>query len=288
MYTKINAEIVEAVKRSLSDGKTVKETAVLNHVSTSSVYRISNGDYNYMLEKSVNTINIPTSPFKVFKPNKKRGVIRCGLISKRHNIPTDLYVFNRSVPQWLMFDYGELDKICRRFLNDNLGFDEDGEPTTDVILYTTGLQCALASFIKTCSEMHVNLTLAHYNDRYEGYEQQVIFSGFGSKTDPYPYEINYICEDADACLTYNCTPSDFKSCDSLFVVTITKFVKNSNEVTNKKVVFCMTSYDSWSCYKELMTELSENEDTEIITDKYEKSLDGYITFSKKIISSCNF
>lgn len=292
MYTKINAEIVEVVKRSRSDGKTVKEIADLNHLSISSVYRILNGYYNYILEEKpiniINTIDTSTSPFNVFKPNKKRGIIRYGLISKRHNITTDLYVFNKSVPSWLMFDYNELDKICRHFLKNNLSFDEDGEPTTDIILYTTGLQCALASFIKICNEMHVNLTLAHYNDRYEGYEQQIIFNGFGSKSDLYPYEINYICEDADACLTYNCKASDFKYCNTLFVITITKFIKNSNEITNKKVIFCMSNNDSWNCYKELIEQLNKNEDIEIIIEQYEKSLDGYITFSKKIVSSCNF
>lgn len=285
MNAKVNKKIVKGVKKMISDNtKNKQEIADLYDISKSTVYNIVNGKYDYMIQEYYENDN-----FKIFKSNKRRSILHCGLIYNRHNIPTDLYVFNKSVPKWLMFDYNELDNICRSFILKNIQFNEDGTAFTDVILYVTGLQCALASFIKICQEMHVNLSLAHYNEQYNGYERQIIFNGFGSITNDYPYEINDICNECNTSFTYKCDLQDFKENNILFTVTVTKFIKNKDEIIDKKIILCKSKYDAWDCYKEILNKLENiEENIEILISEYEKSIDGYITFKKKTMVSCTF
>lgn len=111
---------------------------------------------------------------------RKHTCINVGLVADRHAQPVRDYVF-KSIDSATMFNYDKLDEMAEAWIKENIKFN-DGCAESSVACYTTGLQCALASFIKACYKFKVNLVLMHYNAENQKYFKQEIFTGFEYKT----------------------------------------------------------------------------------------------------------
>jgi len=160
-------------------------------------------------------INITTKPFEV------------GLISDRHNIPVGQYIFD-IFTQEMMFDYDEQYRIAQKFLDEYIGFNENGIPNRDLIVYLTGLQIALATVVKVCYDNKVNLTLKHYNNQTRVYHDQVIFDDFDNKASISPFYI--LLNSYKYIYTYGIKESDVRGCKSLHLIEKTMYYKEQEPV----------------------------------------------------------
>ena len=127
---------------------------------------------------------------------------RLGMIADRHNMPTSAYVYDR-VDQDLMFDYELQYNIAKEKILQEVEFI-DGEPQNGILLYVTGLTCALASIINVCKDLNVPLTLMHYNNSEHCYMPQIITGGVNNAC---PTELEFI--NRRNMFTYGCTAQEF-------------------------------------------------------------------------------
>lgn len=161
-------------------------------------------------------VNITTKPFEV------------GLISDRHNIPVGQYIFDNIFSQEMMFDYSEQYRIVQKFLDEYIGFNENGIPNRDLVVYLTGLQIALASVVKVCYDNKVNLTLKHYNIETKVYHEQVIFDDFDNKASVSPFYI--LLNSYKYIYTYGMRESEISSCKTLHLVEKSMIYKDQDPV----------------------------------------------------------
>ena len=196
---KITKEIVIKTKEILKN-HTIKEAAEIINISTSSIFRIKNGQYDHLLENDMITNSsenkkesnysskedkLDTEDFNtedsIYIPRtyscrqKFINFIECGLIKYRHSMPVDLFIFNKSLTDKEMSDFIYLDKLINKFIDDNVTFDKNGRALESLKLYATGLQCALAAVIKVCSYRKIGLEVMHYNPISCTYLSQKIF-----------------------------------------------------------------------------------------------------------------
>lgn len=153
-------------------------------------------------------------------------VLEVGLIADRHDIPVSEYIFNRTIDERLMFNYKQLDNICKSFIENKIGFKEDSEgkkiPEKNLVVYVTGLTCALASIIKICAEYKVNLTLKHFNNNNEKYESQVIFDTFNvTKVDKLFSRFNKV-------IFSDCTFDEIEK-QYFYVINLIEYTENTNK-----------------------------------------------------------
>lgn len=108
-------------------------------------------------------------------------IIKVGLIRNRHIMPVDNFIFD-SIPDDMIFDFDWMDKTVKDFILSNINFIniKDGViiPDKKLYVYVTGLSSALASVIKICSELCINLTLFHFDTKSGTFIPQVIFEAF--------------------------------------------------------------------------------------------------------------
>ena len=148
---------------------------------------------------SNSTDNIPSTRIPVLSN------VYLGMIKNRHNMPVNKFIF-QSVSQKLMFDYDAQYTIAKEVILREIKFI-DGEPQNVLVLYTTGLTCALATIIKVCDDLKINLILMHHNARVGNYEPQVIFNRF--------YHTDNVCPDVLKTVsrrklyTFGCTAKEF-------------------------------------------------------------------------------
>lgn len=148
---------------------------------------------------SNSTDNMPSTRIPVLSN------VYLGMIKNRHNMPVNKFIF-QSVSQKLMFDYDAQYAIAKEVILREIKFI-DGEPQNVLVLYTTGLTCALATIIKVCDDLKINLILMHHNARVGNYEPQVIFNRF--------YYTDNVCPDVLKTIsrrklyTFACTAKEF-------------------------------------------------------------------------------
>lgn len=108
-------------------------------------------------------------------------IIKVGLIRNRHIMPVDNFIFD-SIPDDMIFDFNWMDKTVKDFILSNINFvtreDEVTVPDKKLYVYVTGLSSALASVIKICSELCINLTLFHFDTKSGSFLPQIIFENF--------------------------------------------------------------------------------------------------------------
>lgn len=109
----------------------------------------------------------------------KTKCVEAGLVSDRHDM--DQYVRGRyvydSFGSEMITNYVRQEEIALKFIRRNLTFTE-GVPNEHLVVYLTGLQCALVSIIKACLQMKVNLVVKHWDTATNKYRSQVVFSEF--------------------------------------------------------------------------------------------------------------
>jgi len=110
----------------------------------------------------------------------KTKCVEAGLVSDRHG-EMDQYVRGRyvydSFGSEMITNYVRQEEIALKFIRRNLTFTE-GVPNEHLVVYLTGLQCALVSIIKACLQMKVNLVVKHWDTATNKYRSQVVFSEF--------------------------------------------------------------------------------------------------------------
>ena len=184
------------------------------------------------------------------------ATVKCGLINERHPMPVELYVFN-TFTQANLFDYPKIEEKSRDFIKAHVTFDDNGNAQQSITCYVTGLQCALAGFIKVCNEMRVNLNLMHYNASEKTYVKQVIWNCFENSV------IAQILEKPLANIShkyvYKCSTENLIKCDTIYRIMITNFSKNTRD------------HEAWLCG-----------DLSIATDAFNKALAQSIMSSDHI------
>ena len=163
-------------------------------VYISSKYNISMDDISSISKEFGIQVKIPVNNIIEIKPNNIP--IEAGLIYDRHDMPVDKYIFtdvnDNGISEHLMFNYEEQDKICEEFILSNIGFkktDNGYIAKTDLVVYITGLSCCIASIIKVAQQMHVNLTLKHYDFKTGRYIPQYIWTEFDSLCNSSPFDL---------------------------------------------------------------------------------------------------
>ena len=184
------------------------------------------------------------------------ATVKCGLINERHPMPVELYVFN-TFTQANLFDYPKIEERSREFIKAHVTFDDNGNAKQSITCYVTGLQCALAGFIKVCNEMGVNLNLMHYNASEKTYMKQVIWDCF---------ESSVVAQILEKPLTnishkyvYRNSIEKLIKCDTIYRIMITNFSKNIKE------------HEAWLCG-----------DLSVATEAFNKALEQSIISSDHI------
>lgn len=199
------------------------------------------------------------------KPIEKLKTVRCGLIDGRHNMPVSKYVYKESFDQELMFNFDEQYDIAIKFIEDNIKFDDKGIPQKNIILYTTGYQAALVSFLKACDDKKINVSVMHYNAVSSTYVKQV-FSDVHKDNNNNLLEnddrIINLCDRTDEIFTYNCDILDLFQQDTFFMIKIFDYGKGNS---TDKVEYCTSIVvkefdDIWRVYPEICKTIIEEKE----------------------------
>ena len=208
--------------------------------------------------------------------------IKCGLVKERHEMPCQLYVFDEALSEQLMFDYkGQLD-ICEAFIKEYVEF-KNGKPCQDIVCYVTGIQCALAAFIRVCHDNGVNLILRHYNNRYTKYAYQSIWSNFGES---YPDYMVSLIGQSDKVCTYNMRLSEMKT-QHLYTVCVVTYTEDNAPITY--LYICASLADAYranyTLIEALMYKHIGNYQVYLEERRLNSKESGYAT--DKILKTCN-
>lgn len=117
---------------------------------------------------------------------KEQKTVYAGLIRGRHELPTDVYIFN-DVDDPTDFDhmydvaFNFVTTHCRLYTECGHGINQRSYIDIEVlrgaplVVYVTGLSAALAAVIRVCAECGVPLTLMHYDRESGNYKSQKMF-----------------------------------------------------------------------------------------------------------------
>ena len=205
--------------------------------------------------------------------SKDRDILTCGLVADRHSMPSELFIFD-NIDSDLMFDYYMQESIVRDFIKQHINFDDHGNPDKDIVLYLSGLQCALESVFLVCDELHINLTTAHYNTQTGKYRFRNTISKYPLPS--YNAKINTLRITNDTVYEYNCNINDLVHGDEFYIITQ---VDLDNDFTIKKRnIIIITDYNLiWPLYGELIKKRDElNIKRNIYVNTQKITPNGYI------------
>lgn len=220
-------------------------------------------------EEDPNDIN--NIVFKGFDVDKLQELdlvedLYCGLVDNRHSsIPTSVFVYS-NITSAEMFDYASLYDRAKEFIRDNINFDNDGIPNRDMVLYATGLQCAIVSVIRACYEYKVNLYVMHYSNTDKTYHKQTVFNKFHSKVkhDKCPDEFRGVIGiNCNKLYMYNTSVKKFiENNSSGYIVDKIMYTsppkKNNHSVFNKICIICKSKEDAMTCYRAMGDSITDN------------------------------
>ena len=252
-------------------------------------------------EPTTQTQKEPNNEFKGFDVDKLTELnivepLKCGLVDNRHEgIPTTLFVYS-NITETQMFDYTHLYDRAKEFVQDNIGIDENGVPERDMVLYATGLQCALAAVVRACYTYKVNLYIMHFSNRNKKYYKQVVFNEFNDHILRAPNEIKGVlgvtCNKA---YTYKTNVNDFVQNNvGGFIITENAYVmpptSNNNDVFSKKCIIIKEQTDAFACYNALCTHQMYNKMlyTELTIHRIIRKDNGDFTKGNRLHRSTNW
>ncbi len=287
---KLSDELVYQIYKDLQTGDlSRKEIAEMYEVSYNTVSKIANGKHPAQIklinmvpsEISTNTEvddgpivslddSITTLPI-IEKSEEKHSIlddrvpvikyVRMGMIADRHNMPTTKYVF-KTMDSDLMFNYDEQYRIAKNNILKYITIDKNGNASAGLFIYVTGLTCALASIIKVCQDLRIDLYLLHYNNTTKLYERQKVVNVIPSE--------NIMMEEFDGLnfrnmYTIGCTTTEFIANGGGWEISECYFedskdtdisIDSLGRVTNKKsyrdlVIFTDKS-KAWQYYMEVV------------------------------------
>jgi len=199
---------------------------------------------NQQVSKIISNDNILT------KRTKVTTGIRVGMINGRHDMPVDIFIFD-NVSDSLMVDFPrQHQKACSR-IQEILDSKTSNSTAKNLIVYVTGLTSVLASVIRACLDLKVNLRLLHWNPNRGKYYPQDIFTEFGDNKSVKnlcpPQLENIPCRQLFTC---GCTGVEFAKRGYGYQITeiYTKTNKNSNGVDKDITLFTDQDY-AWAYYR---------------------------------------
>lgn len=203
----------------------------------------------------------------------KNNLLICGLVADRHDMPIDLFIFD-TIDSDLMFDYYMQESMVREFILNHINFDEDGIPDKDIVLYLSGLQCALESVFLLCEELHINLTTAHYNTQINRYRFRNTISKYPTKW--YNEKINSLRVISDELYQYKCNINDLVEGDYFY--SITEVELDENFVITKRTTTIIQDYDLlWPLYGYIIKKCKKiNKTINIYVNTQQITFNGYI------------
>lgn len=307
---KISEEIALEMGIDLEGGKlTVKEIAEKYNVSVSTVYnykkkfglnktgkkKIKKKSIKKPASKKVNTKEQQEKnndeKDKSSKPSKiivgTKEILEVGLIKDRHKMPDKIkdYIFDSPIREDLMFNYTKLDGIVSEFLLNNIRVRKDkynnfvGEK--DLVVYTTGLTCAVGAVCKMCRLNGINLTLMHYNNKTKFYEPQIIWNDFGRSN------LGAATSKYSKSILIGCKEEELKN--EFYTIKIVDFT--SPDMKNRNVdlyIFKDETY-LWNSYSEILKEImTEKDSKKTIYVELATLSDVRIIFKKRISQTSNF
>lgn len=195
------------------------------------IYVIDINDVNIINDSSFEWAESRSIVSKI-TPYQRYKTIKVGLIKDRHPMPVNKYIFEEEIDSDSMFNYKHLDSIISQFILNNINIktvDNVCVADKSLCVYVTGLQCALASLIKICSNYNVPLTLMHYNIATDSYESQVIFKSNDTILDV----DSFSCIPGDIYFTENCPNYEVaKKSDFIYLLKETRRKKEDNGYLN--------------------------------------------------------
>lgn len=173
-------EILLDIENGISNAAVSKKYGI----STGSVYNIKK-EYGLLYKDKGKEVDKPSAPIaktenpidNFHKVYTKNDIIYAGLVIGRHDMPCTKFIFGSAIQEDLMFDYEQQEKICKDFITANAEY-KDGAWNKSLQVFVTGMTCCLASLIKVCNIMKINLSLMHYNNSTGRYKGQVIWKDF--------------------------------------------------------------------------------------------------------------
>lgn len=286
---KLNDKLIKEICEARELKMTIGEICELYNIARSTVYRaLKKAKITTTTESTIaitpaENINVVVASIESnLYPVGNGARIKCGLVKDRHDLPTKLYIFNSALDEQLMFNYKAQLEICERFINDNIKFNENGDACQDIVCYVTGLQCALAAFIKACRDKKVNLILRHYNSRFTKYAYQSIWNDFG---ETYPEYMASLIGQASAVYTYNNRLSEIDT-KHLYTVCVVVYDDNAPITT---IYICGSLSDAYRINYTVVEDLMYKYTGEYQVYLDERTLNskesGYI--SERILKTCN-
>lgn len=214
--------------------------------------------------------------------------IVCGLVNGRHEMPVSLFIFD-NISNEDMFNYNLQEEICKKFITDHIEF-KDGVSMSTMIVYTTGLQCALATLIKVTHKMQVNLIINHYNSDNGKYISQTIWDSFGNKMDDkYKFIENFI-QNADRSLyTYDSTIEELMNQQEIYIISQSKMERSTKRLLCRDRIFIKNYENLWDLYTSAIKSINKNTKDLMSVNIYkaEKQSDGKFAQTSRICSSYN-
>lgn len=221
------------------------------------------------------------------KPIKFSNNVVCGLINGRHDMPTDTFIFD-SISSENMFNYDLQREICEKFITDNIEF-KNGTACNTLIVYTTGLQCTLATLIKVTNEMKVNLIINHYNSDNGKYMSQTIWDSFGSVDEKYKFIENFV-QNADRSLyTYDSTIEELMNQQEIYIISQSKMEHMTKKPLCRDRIFIKDYENLWDIYASAIKSINKNTKDLMSVNIYkaEKQPDGRFCQTSRICSFYN-
>ena len=187
---------------------------------------------------------------------RPKDIVEVALISDRHDMYVTSGIFEKGLDNSLMINYEKQYEMCNKWINRNIKF-ENGIAKQNIILYCTGLQCALASVIKCCYERKVNLILKHYNPETNTYTSQIMWDQFGKIADiVFPFEklIN-----KGTIYTYNISIEEISNTSKLHVISINKHKTNVNSSFEECFYIIVKDFNAiWEIYPKFVAAIQDN------------------------------
>lgn len=181
-------------------------------------------------------------------------IIKVGLIRNRHIMPVDNFIFD-SISDDMIFDFDWMDKTVKDFILSNINFitreDEVTVPDKKLYVYVTGLSSALASVIKICSELCINLTLFHFDTKTGYFLPQIIFENFKQSKNRM---IGNIFKNNGKVVFTDCTFNDIFNSEFYLIEMVNFDSENKND--RQRDMYIVKDYSNlWRFYGELSEQI---------------------------------
>lgn len=260
MPKKIEKEIEEQIYSLRKEGKKQKEIASILEISEATVVRYCKKMREASEEATKVVVNTekkePDSSVAEITFDQTR-VIKAGLINNRHIIPVDEFIFD-SISDDKIFDFDWMDQVVKKFILDRIDFvnDEQGRivGSKKLYLYVTGLSSALASVVKICSELSVNLTLLHYDFESNSYKHQKIFERFKQMKNRL---VGDIFKNNGLVILKDCSLSDIYT-NEFYLIEKVNFDSMDKANRERDFYICAKYQNFWRLYGEICADIAAN------------------------------